>query len=181
MSLQLQSPIWRCESIGPLGDRARRMGTRSRLLTALLLFGVCAVTLPSCSSDNSKGVDPAGKAAGEEAAELSAKASSGTDGQRDIEAHFNRIGVSGETLDRIRNHLVENGFTDNQIEPTLGGMLRVVYKMRSEGEDFELDPRLRTYFGEIGLTDEQIELVQGLARRIVHGLGDSERQRGEGE
>ena len=37
--------------------------------------------------------------------------------------------------------------------------------MRSEGEEFELDPRLLNYFqNEIGLTDEQIELVQGLAQ-----------------
>ena len=101
------------------------------------------------------------------------------EGERDagIEDHFNRIGVSDETVARIRNHLKENGITDNQIEQVLGGMLRVVHEMKSEGEEFELDPRLRDYFGEIGLTDEQIELVQGIARRILHSL----KERGEGQ
>ena len=52
-------------------------------------------------------------------------------------------------------------------------MLRVIHKMKSEGEDFELDPRLKTYFQEeLGLTDEQLELIQGLARRAADEIDD---------
>ncbi len=52
-------------------------------------------------------------------------------------------------------------------------VVRVIHEMRSEGEDFKLDPRMREYFEEgVGLTDKQIELVEGLARRILHGLQD---------
>lgn len=105
------------------------------------------------------------------------------EGERDIrdEDHYNRIGVNREALDRIRRHLQENGLTHEQAEPVLRRMLRVIIEMRSEGEDFELDPRLRGYFGEIGLTNEQIELVQGIARRIVQSRSDSDRERGEDE
>jgi hypothetical protein len=98
-----------------------------------------------------------------------------------IEDHFARIGVSGDDVPRIRNHLQENGFSDAQIEGALGGMTRIVYGMRSEGEGFELDLRVRGYFeNELGLTNEQIELVEGLARRIVYRMRSSGRVRGEG-
>jgi len=98
-----------------------------------------------------------------------------------IAGHYKKMGVSGETLGRIKRALAENGIKRAQVEPVLGGMLRVVHEMRSEGERFDLDPRLRSYFKkEVGLTDKQIELVQGIARRIIHGLKDSNRQRVEG-
>ena len=102
------------------------------------------------------------------------------EGKRDegLAGHYKRMGVSGETLGRIKKALAENGIEREQIEPVLGGMLRVIHQMRAEGEDFELDPRLRNYFEEeVGLTDEQMELVQRLARRIAHGRKDSNRQR----
>ena len=98
-----------------------------------------------------------------------------------IEGHFDKLGIGGETVDRIRNHLLENGITDEQIEQTLAGLLKVVYEMKSEGEEYGLDPRLQDYFSKLGLAHEQIELVQGLARRIVYGLSNSDRERGEGE
>ncbi len=95
-----------------------------------------------------------------------------------IKGHYKKMGVSTETLDRIRIALEESGLEDKQVEQALGGMLRVIHAMRSEGEGYELDPRLRNYFGKrVGLSDEQIELVQGVARRILHGLEN----RGEGD
>ena len=99
-----------------------------------------------------------------------------------IEGHFNKFGVTDETLTRVRNHLQENGVTDKQIEPVLGGMLRVIHAVLSKGEDFELDPRLRGYFEkEVGLTDKQVELVERVSRRVAHGLKDSNLRRGEGK
>lgn len=96
-----------------------------------------------------------------------------------IEGHFRRIGVTDEMVDRIRVVLNESGLQGKQIEPALGGMLRVVYEMKSEGEEFELDPRLQDYFqNRIGLTDEQIELVQGIARRILHSLKERGAKKG---
>jgi len=85
-----------------------------------------------------------------------------------IEDHFSRLGIDEGTIDRVRHHLAENGFTDRQIEQALGGMLRVVHELRAEGDDFELNPRLRVYFeNDVGLTDDQIERVVGLSRRIA--------------
>ncbi|MDH3283683.1 MAG: M56 family metallopeptidase [Acidobacteriota bacterium] len=87
-----------------------------------------------------------------------------------IYAHFNRLGISDEKVARITHHLQEKGLTDEQIEPTMGGLLRAVHGVQAEGERYELDPRLRDHLWQIGLTDEQIGLVDGLARRIVLGL-----------
>lgn len=87
-----------------------------------------------------------------------------------IEEYFSRLGITEETQNRIRDHLEENGVSNNQMEQTLGGMLRIVHEVQAEGEDFELDPKLRNYFeNEVGLANEQIELVQSYVQRIVLG------------
>lgn len=97
------------------------------------------------------------------------------DRDSEIEGHFNKLGVSDDVVERIQERLKESGLTDDQLEQTLGGMIRVVYQMRSEGDEVDLDPRLRDYFKKrVGLTEEQIELVRGLAMRVVHGMRDSE-------
>ena len=99
-----------------------------------------------------------------------------------IEEHLNRLGVTDQHVARTRKVFRDNGLTDEQIEQTLGGMVRVVYEVQSEGEDFELAPGLRNYFeNEVNLTDEQIELVRRHAQRLVHGRRASERERGEGD
>ena len=95
-----------------------------------------------------------------------------------IEDHFRGIGVDEDLFDSIRS-----GLTDRGIDPTeqvMGGMLRVIWEVKSEGEGFELDPRMREYFeNTIQLTSEQIELVLGLARRAVHSMKDLDNQRVE--
>ena len=102
-------------------------------------------------------------------------------GKRDeaLVGHYRKMGVSGETLGRIKEALADSGVSPKQMEGTLGGMLRVIHEMRSEGERFELDPRLRHYLAkEVGLTGKQIERVLGLARRIAGGPEDPDRRRG---
>ncbi len=90
-----------------------------------------------------------------------------------IEGHFNRLGVSEGVAKRIRHRLRQSGLTEQQAESAMGGLLRIVHGLHSDGEHYELDPRLRHYFeDEIELTDEQIELVLGLARRVTHSLSD---------
>lgn len=86
-----------------------------------------------------------------------------------IEGHFNRLGVDVEAFGRIQRHLHENGVAREQLDEVMGGMLRVVHEMRTEGEDLELDPRMQAYFDEIGLTGEQIDFVVMLAQRIAAG------------
>ena len=90
-----------------------------------------------------------------------------------IEGHFNRLGASEGVAKRIRHRLRQSGLTEQQAESAMGGLLRIVHGLHSDGEHYELDPRLRHYFeDEIELTDEQIELVLGLARRVTHSLSD---------
>jgi hypothetical protein len=85
-----------------------------------------------------------------------------------MEQYFSKLGITEGMQNRIRDHLEENGVSNNQMEQTLGGMLRIVHEMQAEGEDFELDPKLRNYFeNEVGLANEQIELVQAHVQRIV--------------
>ena len=99
-----------------------------------------------------------------------------SDADGGIEGHFKKLGVTNETVGKIRRRLAENGIKREQINPVLGGMLRVIHGMRSQGERFKLDPRLRDYFKKrIRLTDKQVELVRGISRRVLHGM----QQRGD--
>ncbi len=94
-----------------------------------------------------------------------------------LEGHYKRMGISDEAFDRIQQHLHENGIQRAQLDKVMGVMLRVIYQVKSEGDDFELDPRLRDYFtGELGLTDQQVELVQRMARRVARGMRESKEQ-----
>ena len=95
-----------------------------------------------------------------------------------IAGHYKKIGISAEMLGRIKKALADNGIRPEQMEEALGGLGRVVHEMKSEGEEFELDPRLREYFeNDVGLTAKKIEILQGLARRLLQGLGESSRRK----
>ena len=86
-----------------------------------------------------------------------------------IEDHFKKLGITPEKLAEIKRLLKEKGaLTEKQLEPALGGLLRVVHEIRTEGEDFELNARLQEYFKtRLGLTDEQIELIVRFGHRIA--------------
>ncbi|MFC1706319.1 hypothetical protein ACFL59_05765, partial [Planctomycetota bacterium] len=106
------------------------------------------------------------------------------DGDREggIEGVYDRMGVNKETYDKVVGVLLDGGIKREELEAVLGGMLRVIHAMRSEGKGFKLDPRLREYFEQrLHLTEKEIELVQGLARRLSHGLKDSDRKRTEAD
>ena len=95
-----------------------------------------------------------------------------------IRGHYRRMGISPETLDRIRGALNENGLEEKQLEEALGGLLRVIHTVKSEGVEAELDPRLLHYFREeVDLTGEQIELIRGMAIRVVHEMRSGDRER----
>lgn len=88
-----------------------------------------------------------------------------------IKAHFNKLGVDDGGFGRINDFLKEKGLEDEQIGPALGGILRTVHEMRSEGEGYELDPRMSEFLRkQTGLNDDQVELVEGIARRVLQGL-----------
>jgi len=67
-------------------------------------------------------------------------------------------------------------------EQVLGGTLRVILEIQSEGDAFELDPRLQDYFSNrIGLSGDQIGIVTGFSRRIASYLQNPDRERDEGK
>ncbi|MCZ6584559.1 MAG: hypothetical protein O6930_00935 [Gammaproteobacteria bacterium] len=105
--------------------------------------------------------------------------SSAQTGDPEVEAQLEELGVDTETLDRIRAYLQENGITDDQIVWVTDGLIDVIAEVKSEGEDYELNPQIRDTFWAIGVTDEQIELIQGLARRLANLPPDDDRGGGE--
>jgi polyhydroxyalkanoate synthesis regulator phasin len=99
------------------------------------------------------------------------------DGSDRIAGAFERMGIGADALARVKTNLRENGFTDEQIGKSLGGILRIAHELKSEGDAFELDPKMQAHLSEkAGLSQEQIDRLVGLARRVMHG-----RKRGEGE
>lgn len=102
--------------------------------------------------------------------------------EENLEDQFTGLGLDEAVIDRLRNVLEENEFSDRQIETALGGILRIVHEMREAGEDIELDVRLLDYFREEAeLTDDQIKLVWRLAQRISRSLRDEDRRGDEDE
>lgn len=84
----------------------------------------------------------------------------------DIVGHYEKLGISD--LNRIKNGLMKNGISDNQIDAVLGGMLRVIHAAKSEGDNFEMNPRIQSYFQDrIGLTQDQTQYVKDISIRIA--------------
>ena len=89
------------------------------------------------------------------------------EGPSRLEGYFERMGVDGSALARVRKHLGDQGLSEEQVEKALGGLLRVVHEVNTEGAAFELDPDVRAYFvDQVGLDGAQLEMVVGVARRI---------------
>ena len=63
-----------------------------------------------------------------------------------IKNNFQEVGVYD--LDKIRNEMLIMGFPVGKIEPSLGGMLRVIHAMKKGKNKFEISPRLKSYFRE---------------------------------
>ena len=84
----------------------------------------------------------------------------------DIVGHYKKLGISD--LNRIKNGLMKNGISDNQIDAVLGGMLRVIHAAKAEGDNFEMNPRVQSYFQDrIGLTQDQTQYVKDISIRIA--------------
>ena len=84
----------------------------------------------------------------------------------DIVGHYEKLGISD--LNRIKNSLMKNGISDNQIDAVLGGMLRVIHAAKAERDNFEMNPRIQSYFQDrIGLTQDQTQYVKDISIRIA--------------
>ena len=84
----------------------------------------------------------------------------------EIEKHYNKLGVNN--LGRIKRNLLSNGITDNQLEPVLRGMIRLIHGAKADGNNFEMNPRMEIYFQDrIGLNQVQIQYVMDTSVRIA--------------
>ena len=61
-----------------------------------------------------------------------------------IKSNFQEVGVYD--LDKIRNEMLIMDFPIGKIEPSLGGMLRVIHAMKKGENRYKLSPRLKSYF-----------------------------------
>ncbi len=86
----------------------------------------------------------------------------------DLVKAYARIGIDADTLGRVKQALMERGIGEDQAEPVLRGMLRMVHMMKKAEGEFEMNPRMAAYFtDEVGLDAEQMDIVTGMARRIA--------------
>ena len=90
---------------------------------------------------------------------------------KNLDNAYAKMGVSPEMLDGIKKAFAAAGVIGKQMDGSLAGTLRVVHEMKSEGDEYEMDPGIRKYFAErLRFTDKQIELVEGVARRVLRGV-----------
>lgn len=71
---------------------------------------------------------------------------------------------------KVAGALVEAGIPKDKVREVLGGIERVTHELKTEGEDFELNPGVLEYLQGLGLNREQVETVIGFSRRLA---GDS--------
>ena len=84
----------------------------------------------------------------------------------ELEKHFNKLGVNN--LNRIKKGLLNNGITDNQLDAVLRGMIRLIHGVKTDGNNFEMNPRMQVYFERrIGLNQEQVQHVMDSSVRIA--------------
>ena len=94
--------------------------------------------------------------------------SSGGRGARsnDISSHFKRLGINN--LEKIEKNLLQNGIEESQLEAVLGGMIRVVHRMKKNQNSFVLNSRIIQYFkDECGLDSNQIDYIEKLSFQIL--------------
>ena len=86
-----------------------------------------------------------------------------------LEEYYNDLGVNN--LDRIKKGLLNNGISENQIDPVLRGMIRLISNAKINDQNFEMNPRIMIYFEQrIGLNQEQIQNVIDMSARIAKRL-----------
>ena len=83
-----------------------------------------------------------------------------------IKKNFQEVGVYD--LDKIRNEMLIMDIPAGKIEPSLGGMLRVIHAMKKGKNKNEISPRLQSYFQErLELTSYQIEYIMKKSEKIA--------------
>lgn len=83
-----------------------------------------------------------------------------------IKSNFQEVGVYD--LDKIRNEMLIMDFPIGKIEPSLGGMLRVIHAMKKGKNRYKLSPRLKSYFKErLELENYHIDYIIKKSEKIA--------------
>ena len=83
-----------------------------------------------------------------------------------IKNNFQEVGIYD--LDKIRNEMLIMDFPAKKIEPSLGGMLRVIHAMKKGKNKYEISPRLQSYFQErLELRSYQIDYIMKKSEKIA--------------
>jgi hypothetical protein len=97
---------------------------------------------------------------------LAARIGAGAKSEGDeISGWFRRFGIGEETVGWLKKELIAAGLTKEQVQPVLGGMLRLIGGMKEQGDAYVLGQRMEQFLIENGLTGVQIDKVVELARR----------------
>ena len=71
-------------------------------------------------------------------------------------------------LDKIRNEMLIMDFPIEKIEPSLGGMLRVIHAMKKAKNKYKISPRLKAYFRErLELESYHIDYIMKKSKKIA--------------
>ena len=85
-----------------------------------------------------------------------------------LENHFEKFGI--DDINRLKNHLLDNQIPIDKLDAVLGGMLRLIHHLKSNGDKHRMRPRLEVYFkGRLGLTSHHTTQVYKTARDIASG------------
>ena len=85
-----------------------------------------------------------------------------------LENHFKKFGI--DDIDQLKNHLLDKHIPIDKLDAVLGGMLRLVHYLKSEGNNQKINPRLEAYFkGRLGLTSYHTTQVYKTAKNIASG------------
>ena len=83
-----------------------------------------------------------------------------------IKRNFQEVGVYD--LDKIRNEMLIMDFPIGKIEPSLGGMLRVIHAMKKAKNRYKINPRLKAYFRErLELESYHINYIMKKSKKIA--------------
>ena len=83
-----------------------------------------------------------------------------------IKSNFQEVGVYD--LDKIRNEMLIMDFPIEKIEPSLGGMLRVIHAMKKAKNKYKISPRLKAYFRErLELESYHIDYIMKKSKKIA--------------
>ena len=83
-----------------------------------------------------------------------------------IKSNFQEVGVYD--LDKIRNEMLIMDFPIEKIEPSLGGMLRVIHAMKKAKNKYKISPRLKAYFRErLELESYNIDYIMKKSKKIA--------------